>query len=469
MFYSHKYEVRVKLKPFIPKKVISNPNQARTDREEKAVNLNRNNEDKLNQTLRVIQGHVKSYFHSLNNEFLPGKSKIPLNVPSFNHEEIIEALKCTLSTNVTMGKNVKRFEEMFANYVGARNGVMVNSGSTANLVALSIVSNPAVKGHIKRGSEIITPAVTWSTTIFPVINIGCIPVLVDVNAETYNIDADAVERAITPKTKAIIPVHLLGNPCDMKRILEIADAHDLYVIEDACEAHGAMIDDKKVGSFGDLGTFSFFFSHHISTMEGGMVVTDKDELAELAKVLRAHGWIRELKDKEEIAKRYQKIDKRFLFINIGFNVRPTEIQGAFGMHQIKKLEQFIEIRRENAKYWTERLLKYSNYLLVPEERTGTRHVWFGYPLTVKPNAPFTKKELANFLESKGIETRPIMAGNMAEQPVMKLFKNRRVGDLENSRFIMRHSFFFGNHHGITEREREYVADCVEEFMKTHMG
>jgi len=200
-----------------------------------------------------------------------------------------------------------------------------------------------------------------------------------------------------------------------------------------------------------------------------MVLTNNEEYAELAKSLRAHGWIRELKNRKEISKKYKEIDERFLFINIGYNVRPTEIQGAFGIHQIKKLDKFIEIRRDNARYWTEKLKRYSDYLLVPEERKGTKHVWFGYPITVKPTAPFTRKELVNFLEQKGIETRPIMAGNIAEQPVMKLFKYRKVGNLNNSKNIMRNSFFFGNHQGIGKTEREYIADCISKFTEQKIG
>jgi len=364
-----------------------------------------------------------------------------------------------------MGEKVHEFERMFTNYIGMRNSVMVNSGSSANLLALSVLTNPTIKQRIKANDEVITPAVTWSTTIFPIINVGAIPVLVDVDLETYNADVDQIEKAITNKTRALMIVHLLGNPCDMKRIMEIAEDHTLFVVEDACEAHGAEFSGRKVGSFGDLSTFSFFFSHHISTIEGGMVLTDNDEYAELARSLRAHGWIRELKNREKIAEKYSETDDRYLFINMGFNVRPTEIQGAFGIHQMKKLDKFIEIRRENAKYWTKELEEFSEYLLLPTERENVKHVWFGYPITVKPTAPFDREELTNYLEAKLIETRPIMAGNMAEQPAMKLFKHRVVGDLRNSRTIMRRSLFFGNHPAIGEREREYVADCIKEFMQ----
>jgi len=419
-------------------------------------------EDKIKEKIKYL---VREYFSSKTKEFVPGETKIPLSVPSYSWEEAYEAIESILTTRVTMGEKVKKFEEMFAEYIGVKNAIMVNSGSSANLLALSVLTNPIVKDRIQKGEEIITPAITWSTTVFPIINVGAVPSLVDVDLNTYTIDTNEIEKAITDKTRAIMPVHLLGNPCDMKEIIKIAEEHDLFVIEDCCEAHGAEFNGKKVGSFGDISTFSFFFSHHISTIEGGMILTDNEEYGEIAKSLRAHGWIRELKNKDKIAAEYPEIDERFLFINIGFNLRPTEIQGAFGIHQIKKLDKFIEIRRNNARYWTKKLEKYSDYLILPKERLNTKHVWFGYPITVKPTAPFTRKEFVDFLEKKGIETRPIMAGNIVEQPVMKLFKYRKVGDLNNSKFIMRNSFFFGNHQGIGKVEREYIVDCISEFIE----
>lgn len=413
-----------------------------------------------------IRGLVEQYFTTKKKEvFIPGKTKIPLNVPSYSYEEVNEAIESMLTTQVTMGRKVREFETLFADYVGVKYAIMVNSGSSANLIALSILTNPVIKERIQPGDEIITPAVTWATTVFPIINCGAIPVLVDVDIDTFDLNPNEVQKAITNKTRAIMLVHLLGNPCSMQRIMELAKERNLLVIEDACEAHGAEFNGQKVGSFGDLATFSFFFAHHITTIEGGIVLTDNEEYAELAKTLRALGWIRDLRNKDKIAQEYKGIDPRYLFVNTGFNFRPTEMQGAFGIHQMKKLERFIAIRRGNAQYWTDNLKKYSEYLLLPEEKAGTRHVWYGYPLTVKADAPFTKEDMTEFLEAKGVETRPIMSGNFDEQPAMRLFSYRKVGDLPNSRIIMRNSFFFGNHPGITQEEREAIVDYFKEFME----
>jgi len=373
-------------------------------------------------------------------------------------------MESLLSTWVTMGEKVRRFERLFAKYVGVTNGIMVNSGSSANLLALSVLSNPKVVDGIRPRDEVITPAVTWATTVYPIANVGAVPVLVDVDLETYNIDPDQAEKAVTRKTKAILPIHLLGNPCDM-RIMKLARDKDLFLVEDCCEAHGAECDGRRVGSFGDLATFSFFISHHITTIEGGMVVTNIEKYAELAKALRAFGWIRDLKDRSKISRQHPDIDARFLFANLGFNFRPTEIQGAFGIHQMNRLEEFIRIRRQNAEFFRKRLEQYSDYLMLPHEKKETRHVWFGYPITVFPQSPFTREELTDFLERKKIETRPIMAGNFAQQPVAKLIQHRIAGSLNNSRLIMSQSFFFGNHHEIDKIKREYIVACVDEFME----
>lgn len=411
-----------------------------------------------------IYSLIDQYYSVKDYNFVPGKTKIPLQVPAIGADEIKEAMESFLSTWLTMGKKVKTFEENFANYIGTKLATMVNSGSSANLLALSILTNPHFKNQFSAGEEIITPVVTWPTTVYPITNVGLTPVLVDVNLEDFNINIEKLENAITEKTRAIMPVHLLGNPADMKRIMEITEEKNLYVIEDSCEAHGAEVDGKKVGSIGDIGTFSLFMSHHITTIEGGMLVTNNEEINELSKSIRVFGWIRDLKNKNEIANKYKNIDSRFLFYNLGFNIRPTEIQGALGIHQIKKLENFIKIRKENAEFWNKVLSEFSDYLILQKEKSGTRHVWFSYPVTVNKNAPFTREELTKFLEEKLIETRPIQSGDMTQQPATSLINHKVVGELKNAKYIHENSFFIGNHQAIGREEREYVANAFVGFL-----
>jgi len=381
--------------------------------------------------------------------------RIPLNVPTYGRAEIDEAIDSLESGWVTCGKKVEAFEKMWAEYIGVRHAVMTNSGSSANLLALTVLG-------LKPGDEVITPALTWATTVFPIAQVGAVPVLVDVDRETYNIDPVMVERAITPRTRAIMPVHLLGNPCEMYRLMQLASIHSLRVIEDTCEAHGATYDGHKMGQWGHLGTFSFFFSHHISTIEGGMVVIDDGEVAELVRSLRSFGWARGMDVKPE---EYPGIDPRFLFLHAGYNFRPTEIQGAFGIHQLPRLEGFIEHRRDNAAYWNRELAQFGEYLQLQEERPRTRHVWFAYPVMVKEAAPFTRAELQAHLETCGVETRPIEAGAMHLQPAMKHINWRAGGSLTNAEYIHDNAFFWGNHSGIGETEREAIVSYFHDFMK----
>ena len=418
----------------------------------------------MSRTLTRIRPAIRDHFKkSKKREFIPGKTRIPLTVPTYGAPEVEEALESLLSTWVSMGRKVKQFEDTFAKYLGSKHAVMVNSGSSANLLAMSVLTNPMIKDHIPPGSEVITPAVTWVTTIYPIVNIGCLPVIVDVDLETYNVNPNEVQRAITPKTKAIVPVHLLGNPCDIDFVMKLA-GEDLFVMEDACESVGADFHDRKVGTFGDMGTFSFYMSHHISTIEGGMVVTDNDEMYECLKAMRAFGWVREMSNAKKYTEENRGIDPRFLFLTQGYNFRPTEIQGAFGIHQIRRLERFVELRRRNASYWTKRLASYRDLLILPKEEPGTRHVFFGYPITIKRAAGFGREKITAHLETRGIETRPIMAGNFAEQPVARQIPCRVESKLENSKLIMKNSFFFGNHNGIGQSEREYVADSIIDFL-----
>lgn len=412
----------------------------------------------------ALKNMIKSKFHLNEEKFIPGKSKIPLAAPSYDAEEVIDALESMMSGWVTMGKKVKEFEESFSEYVKTKYSIMVNSGSSANLLALSVLTNPVFKDRIPKESFVITPAVTWATTVSPIINVGCKPLFVDVDLDTLCIDVNLIKDAISKDVSCIMPVHLMGYPCDMNEIMKIASQENLQVIEDSCEAHGATINSKKVGTFGDIGTFSFFLSHHITTMEGGMLITDNEEIFEIAKSLRTFGWVRDLKNKDKLIAENPEIDPRFLFVNLGYNLRPTELQGAFGKHQIKKLDKFIQIRRDNAKYWNERLSKYSDQIITPK-RNLDNHVFFGYAITIKENASFSRKNFVEFLEAKGIETRPIMAGNFVQQPVSNLIEWKKSGKLSNSELIMKNSFFIGNHHKIGDIEREYVANELEAFLK----
>jgi dTDP-4-amino-4,6-dideoxygalactose transaminase len=411
-----------------------------------------------------IRALVEQYFAQPAPGPGPDGPRLPLHVFSYGADEVNEALDCLLSTRVTMGDKVRRFEALWAEYLGVREAVMVNSGSSANLVAAAALVNPAFSRRLAPGDEVIVPAVAWSTTYFPLVNVGLIPVLVDVDLDTFTLDPEAAAAAVGPRTRALMPVHLLGNACDMRALEALAARHELVMVEDTCEAHGARFEGRFVGTFGAMGTFSFYFSHHISTIEGGMLVTDDPALADLARMLRAHGWTRDVKRKPPMVN--APIDERFLFVNLGYNLRPMELQGAFGLHQVAKLEPFIKARRDNVDFWNAGLRRHARWLreCPGRDTNGSRSVWFGYPITVRPEAPFTRDELVHFLESKRIETRPIMAGNFRDQPAIGLFPHRIAGGLERAEHVMRRSFFIGNHHAISERDRAYVVECVDEFM-----
>jgi CDP-4-dehydro-6-deoxyglucose reductase, E1 len=421
--------------------------------------------DEIRSQLRI---GIKNYFEENgkeSDEFISGKSKIPLAIPPYSWEEVWDSLDSLLSMKTTMDKKVKQFEKLFAKYIGVKYAIMVNSGSSANLLALSILSNPILgEQRIKKGDEIITPAVTWATTVYPISNVGAIPVFVDVNEDDYNIDPEKIKKAISKRTKAIMNVHLLGNPCEMDKIKKIVKENNLLLIEDACEAHGAEFRGKKVGSFGDLATFSFFASHHITTMEGGMIVTNNKILYELGKSMRTFGWVRDLENKNEIVKKFPNIDQRFLFLHSGYNFRPTELQGAFGINQMKKINSLVNIRIQNSKYWNDRFKEFSNFLKISKFKKSSKISHLFYPITIIENNFFTKNELVNYLEHKHIETRPVMTGNFVKQPVIKELKYKTKGNLKNANNIMKNSFVVGNHHGIDKIRRKYVADVIIEFI-----
>jgi len=422
--------------------------------------------------LKNIERQVKAFF-ALEKKRPAKGSKIALMKPFYDHREVMQVVDSLLRREITLnhaaGTKVQRFEDQWAKYVGKSEGIMVNSGSSANLMALDVLRNPLLENPLKPGDEIITPALTWNTTVTPMWALGLVPVFVDVDPETFTIKIEEIEKAITPKTRAIMPVHLLGHPCDMEAIMRIAKKHDLFVIEDCCEAHGAEINGKKVGSFGHLATFSFFFSHHLTTMEGGMVLTNDIEHSEIIRTMRSEGVMRNWKSKRFADSyhdnpKYKDIQQAFLWTNTGYNMRPTQINGGFALEQFKKFPAILKVRRENGEFFRKTFKKYADYIRVPEPAKNVKHAWFGIPLVVKENSRFTRKEFESFLNSKGIETRQIMAGDITKQPAFALFPSRVVGDLRNTKEIHTNAFLFGNHPLIRSAERRYVVQCVEEFL-----
>lgn len=415
--------------------------------------------------LVAISRTLDAFYGASPEPFVPGKSRVALSAATFGKPEVMEAIDSLLSGFVTMGKKSREFETMVERDLGVGNALFCNSGSSSNLLAVAALSNQWTSGAWKPGDEIITGAVTWSTTVWPLIQHGLKPVFVDIDPRTLTLDLDQVEAAITPKTRGLAVVHLLGNPVDMDRVTDIARRHGLLVFEDCCEALGATWKSKPVGTSGDAGSFSTYFSHHITTIEGGLMTTNRDDVAEASRALREHGWTRSLRGRPEWAAKHPDMDDRFLFANTGYNLRPTEVSGAFGIHQWKRLPGFLKTRKANHDYWTSRLEPYRDVLHLVDAPPGASH--FSFAASPKRNAPFTRKQWATFLESKGIETRPIMTGNFTRHPVWHNLPHKVHGKTTNADFVSDAGLLWGNHHLIGPAEREYVADAVDTFMHSH--
>lgn len=396
--------------------------------------------------------------------------KIPLNESTFSDEEIQAAIEVVKSQRLTMGEECFKFEKQFAQYLGTKHAIMVNSGSSANLLAFFALANPlfaemSSQNCLCPGDEVIVTALTWSTTIWPIIQIGCVPVFVDCNIKTLQVDVDKIEQAITPKTKAICLVHVLGNAASVEKIRKVAKGHNLWLIEDTCEALGVSRNGQYVGTFGDVGSFSFFFSHHITTIEGGMVVTDNDILADVLRSMRAHGWIRHMNRRVEIEAQYPNIDPRFLFVTSGFNLRPTEINAVIGQIQLKKLAEFNQRRNEIAAYWSDAFngMISSKKMMPMQIVENTKAAWFGYPVLFQTEKE--RENIKNHLEANGIETRPIICGNMVRQPACKYFKYRICDSLNNADRIMSCGLYWGLHPVMSKTQVDYLVSIVMEYFK----
>ncbi len=372
--------------------------------------------------------------------------RFPLATSSWGKEEAEAMQRVIASGMYTMGPNVQAFERDFAQYAGSRHCVMVNSGSSANLLmvaALFYTRNPGLK--LQRGDEVIVPAVSWSTTYYPLHQYGLKIKFVDIDLHTLNYDVDQLEKAVSDKTRVIMAVNLLGNPNDFSRIRQIIADRSIVLIEDNCESMGASYQGKKTGTFGVMGSFSTFFSHHISTMEGGLIVTDDEELYHILLSLRAHGWTRNLPKYNHVCgeKSDDPFEESWRFVLPGYNVRPLELEGAIGVEQVKRLPAMVEERRKNGKLLQARLEEHPDLLI--QEEIGESS-WFGFSLVIRPGSRWTRKMLTARLNDLGFECRPIVAGNFAKNEVVKYFDSEIFGTLKNAEHIDKNGIFVGNHH-----------------------
>lgn len=368
----------------------------------------------------------------------------PLASTTWDEAEYAAMQRVIQSGMFSMGKEVATFEKQFAEWVGSRFAVMVNSGSSANLAMIAALMFRK-QGALQAGDEVIVPAVSWSTTYYPLQQYGLKVKFVDIDPRTLNIDVGQLTAAIGPQTRAILTVNLLGNPNDFNWISQVIAGRDILLLEDNCESMGATLAGKQAGTFGLMGTYSSFFSHHISTMEGGLVVTDDEELYHILLSIRAHGWTRNLPKFNRVCgeKSDNPFEESFRFVLPGYNLRPLELSGAIGQEQLKKLDSMITSRRENAAYF-QAVFQHHPWLDIQQEIGQSS--WFGFALIVKPDAPITRDTLVTKLATANVDVRPIVAGNFAKNEVMKWFDYTIHGKLKNADYIDKNGLFVGNHH-----------------------
>jgi CDP-6-deoxy-D-xylo-4-hexulose-3-dehydrase len=386
----------------------------------------------------------------------------PLASTTWDEEEKAAIDRVTASGRFTMGPEVRAFEEAFAAHFGARRAVMVNSGSSANLLGVTAAMYHPTLG-LKPGDEVIVPAVSWSTTFYPIHQNRLVLRFVDIDRDTLDIAPDLVEAAITERTRAIFAVDLLGNPCDFDRLRAIAEKHGLLLFEDNCESMGATYGGRAAGTFGLFGTFSTFFSHHICTMEGGVVVTDDEALYNTMLSVRAHGWLREQPADSHLATEVDDFTRLFRFVLPGYNLRPLEMEGALGQTQLRKLPEFVRRRRENAADFV-RLFGDVPGLRLQKE-TGESS-WFGFAMILEGPLAGRRAELVEILRREGVDCRPIVAGNFLANPVLRHLDHSVAGPVPVAEEIDAHGLFIGNHHHPVGNGLAVVADLVRHFAAT---
>jgi CDP-6-deoxy-D-xylo-4-hexulose-3-dehydrase len=391
------------------------------------------------------------------NSFYNKKYFYPLMLSTYSTEEVNQAIESMINFRTTMSVKTEKFEKKFSHFLKNKYSVMVNSGSSADLlITFSIIDK--FYGILKKNDEILIPVLTWPTHIWSAMMAGFKVKLVDIDPATLNVDMNILEKNISKKTKAIFLVHALGNPCNMDKILNIVKKHNLILLEDCCEALGSKFNNKFVGTFGSAASFSFFFGHHLNTMEGGMVTTNSSKIMKNLKVIRAHGWTRNISKKK-----YHNFHQRYKFVNWGFNVRPTELQAGFGIEQLKKIYIFNKIR---SKFFNKfyNSFKESKYIYFPKVEKKSEPAWFAIPIILNDNAPFSRSDIISYLEKNGIETRPIIVGNIARHPVNKVFNFLNKKKYSGADYIHTNGFYIGLSPAVSNYSFDKLIKIFDNFM-----
>lgn len=428
--------------------------------------------DELREKIRglVAEYHAEAF---PKREFVAGESAVPVSGKVFDAEDLQYLVDASLDFWLTTGRFAEQFEREFAKLFGVRKAMLVNSGSSANLVALSALTSPRLgERRLVPGDEMITVATGFPTTLNPAIQNGLVPVFVDVEIPTYNIDVQYLEEALSPRTKVIMVAHTLGNPFNLAAVTEFAKRHNLWLIEDCCDAVGSKYDGRYVGTFGDYATTSFYPAHHITMGEGGAVLTNRPILKTLAESFRDWGrdcYCEPGKD-NTCGKRFEwqlgdlpeGYDHKYTYSHIGYNLKVTDMQAAVGVSQLKKLPGFIEARKVNYRELYDGLRDVQEFLILPEATPNSEPSWFGFPIAVREGAPFTRDELVQKLEGAKIATRLLFAGNLIRQPAYKDIERRVIGDLKNADFVMNNVLWIGLYPGIDEARRGYILDVIHD-------
>ncbi|MFL5240988.1 MAG: lipopolysaccharide biosynthesis protein RfbH [Gemmataceae bacterium] len=418
---------------------------------------------------------VREYYQARHKPrpFISGQSQVPYAGRVFDEEEMVAAVDSLLDFWLTLGPQGEAFERELATAVGTRHAVLVNSGSSANLIAFAALTSPQLDRPLVPGDEVITVAAGFPTTVAPIVQYGCVPVFIDVSLDTANVLSHRLADAVSPKTRAIMLAHTLGNPFDIDAVLDVARRHDLILIEDNCDALGALYRGRRTGSFGDLATQSFYPPHHITMGEGGAVLTNSGRLKRIAESFRDWGrdcWCPSGKD-NTCNKRFDcqrgdlphGYDHKYTYSHLGYNLKPLDVQAAIGRQQLRKLDSFIEARRANHARLSASLREYEEFLILPLATAHSEPSWFGLLLIVRDGAPFQRADLVRHLEDRQIQTRQLFGGNLLRQPAFRNIKCRVVGGLTNTDKIMNDAFFIGVYPGLTPLMLDYVEQAFADF------